>query len=202
MAILGCNLPTYLGPGVDLTLQAGAGGTAVVKASIDKILASGIFTSTSNDQQMLRRIAYVETRDGTNSTTYSDPNNHGGIWQLSNTKFTATKNVGNSAISSLIPNIDNKFGIIWNETQWSDLRKPFYSAIAARLYLEVIHSNASIPLASLVSSQGSYWENYYTSSLGAAQTNYVEAVDELEAAGEHSCRLYYKIVFPFLSIYM
>ena len=187
MAILGCNLPTYLGPGVDLTLQAGAGGTAVVEASIDKISVSGIFIS--NDQQMLRRIAYVETRDGTNSTTYSDPNNHGGIWQLSNTKFTATKNVGNSAISSLIPSIDNKLGIIWNETQWSDLRKPFYSAIAARLYLEVISTNTSIPLASLVSSQGSYWENYYTSSSGAAQTNYVEAVDELEAAGEHACSL-------------
>ena len=152
----------------------------MVEASIAKITASGIFTS--NDQQMLRRIAYVETRDGTNSTTYSDPNNDGGIWQLSSTKFTATKNTGNIAISSLITKISAEFNITWTSTQWSDLRKPFYSAIAARLYLEVI--TASIPLASQVSSQGTYWVNYYTSS-GGTQTDYVDAVNELGGVGEH-----------------
>ena len=151
----------------------------VVDACIDKISASGIFTS--NDQQMLRRIAYVETRDGTNSSTYSDLNNDGGIWQLSSTKFTATKNTSNPAISSLIGNISTEYNIIWTSVQWSDLRKPFYSAIAARLYLEVITS--SIPLASQVSSQGLYWVNYYTSS-GGTQSDYVDAVNELGEIGK------------------
>ena len=178
-------LPVSLGTNnticaVDLTLQAEAGGTAVVDACIDKISTSGIFTS--NDQQMLRRIAYVETRDGTNSSTYSDPNNDGGIWQLSSTKFTATKNTSNPAISSLIIDIiSTHFNITWTTTQWSDLRKPFFSAIAARLYLEVI--TASIPLASQVSSQGSYWVNYYTSS-GGTQSDYVDAVNDLGEIGE------------------
>ena len=175
---LGTNSTTCV---VDLTLQAEAGGTVVVDACIDKISASGIFTS--NDQQMLRRIAYVETRDGTNSSTYSDPNNDGGIWQLSSTKFTATKNTGNLAISSLITKVSTEFNITWTSVQWSDLRKPFYSAIAARLYLEVI--TASIPLASQVSSQGSYWVNYYTSS-GGTQSDYVDAVNELVGVGEQA----------------
>ena len=174
-------LPVSLGTTcvVDLTLQAESSGTVVVDTCIDKISASGIFTS--NDQQMLRRIAYVETRDGTNSSTYSDPNNDGGIWQLSSTKFTATKNTSNPAISSLIGNISTHFNITWATTQWSDLRKPFFSAIAARLYLEVITS--SIPLASQVSSQGSYWVNYYTSS-GGTQSDYVDAVNELGEIGK------------------
>ena len=181
LAFPDCKPPTSLG--VDLTLQAGASGTAVVEASIAKISASGIFTS--NDQQMLRRIAYAETRDGANSSTYSDPSNHGGIWQLSSIKFSATKNITNSAISSHIASIATNFNISWTETQWLDLRKPFYSAIAARLYLEVITASINIPLASQVSSQGAYWVNNYTSS-GATQNVYVGAVDELDATSKQA----------------
>lgn len=185
MLLIAVFLPLSLGSNgtcvVDLTLQPETGGTVVVDACIAKISASGIFTS--NDQQMLRRVAYVETRDGANSGTYSDPSNDGGIWQISSTKFTATKNTGNSAISSLITSIYTEFNITWTSIDWSDLRKPFYSAIAARLYLEVI--TASIPLSSLVSSQGAYWVNYYTAS-GGTQTDYVDAVNELDGVGEHA----------------
>lgn len=163
---------------VDLTVQAETGSAAIVDSCIAKIATSGIFTS--NDQQMLRRIAYVETHYGTDSHTYSDASNDGGIWQLSSAKYDTTKNTGNSALNSLIQAISTEFGISWTSTTWSDLRKPFYSAIAARLYFEVV--TASIPLASNSASQGTYWVTYYTTS-GGAQSDYVTAANELDGQG-------------------
>ena len=47
---------------VDLTREPGINGSDVVQACIAIITQPGIFTQ---DQQLLRRIAYVETCDGT-----------------------------------------------------------------------------------------------------------------------------------------
>ena len=161
---------------VDLTLQPEANGTLVVQACLAKISQSSIFST--NDQQMLRRIAYVETHDGADPDTYTNTSN-GGIWQLSEAKYTATKNTGsNTQLQQQVQGISSSFGINWLTTQWIDLRKPFYSALAARLYMQVI--TASIPLASDVSSQGTYWANYYTSS-GGSQSQYVSAVNQLQS---------------------
>ena len=161
---------------VDLTLQPETNGTLVVQACLAKISQSSIFST--NDQQMLRRIAYVETNDGTDADTYTNTSN-GGIWQLSETKYTATKNTGsNTQLQQQVQGISTSFGINWLTTQWVDLRKPFYSALAARLYMQVI--TASIPLASDLSSQGTYWANYYTSS-GGSQSQYVSAVNQLQS---------------------
>jgi len=57
-------------------VQDGANGTVVVLLSIAHLEQSAIF---SDDNGLLRRIAYVETRDGSDSDTYSEGNN-GGIW--------------------------------------------------------------------------------------------------------------------------
>ena len=161
---------------VDLTLQPEANGTLVVQACLAKISQSSIFST--NDQQMLRRIAYVETHDGADPDTYTNTSN-GGIWQLSEAKYTATKNTGlNTQLQQQVQGISTSFSINWLTTQWVDLRKPFYSALAARLYMQVI--TASIPLASDVSSQGTYWANYYTSS-GGSQSQYVTAVNQLQS---------------------
>lgn len=161
---------------VDLTLQPEANGTLVVQACLAKISQSSIFST--NDQLMLRRIAYVETHDGADADTYTNTSN-GGIWQLSETKYTATKNTGsNTQLQQQVQGISTSFGINWLTTQWVDLRKPFYSALAARLYMQVI--TASIPLASDLSSQGTYWANYYTSS-GGSQSQYVSAVNQLQS---------------------
>ena len=57
---------------VDLTREPGTNGSDVVQACIAIITQPGIF---SEDQQLyLRRIAYVETRDGTDSDTYAGNN--------------------------------------------------------------------------------------------------------------------------------
>lgn len=175
---------------VDYTLVAETNGSVIVQACIAKISQSNIFTTS--DQQMIRRIAYAETRDGSNASTYSSATNHGGIWQVSESKYLATKNTdSNSQLQQQVQGISSSFGISWLNTQWSDLRKPFYSALAARLYMQVI--TASIPLASSISSQGTYWANYFTSS-GRTQTDYSNAVTQLQAMEGTNYCIHYIIV--------
>ena len=154
---------------VDLTREPGTNGRDVVQACIALITQPGIFTQ---DQQLLRRIAYVETRDETDPDTYAGNNDGGGIWQLSEMKYLATKTVN----QQLLQDITIHFNIDWTATVWSDLRKPLFSALAARLYFEVI--TAEIPLSPDISAQGNYWATYYTSS-GGTQTEFVNAVNEL-----------------------
>ena len=157
---------------VDFTLVAGTNGSAIVEASIAKISQSSIFPD--NDQQMLRRIAFAETHDGNDSDTYSS---NGGIWGISESKYIATKNTAsNVQLQQRVQGILTAFGINWLSTSWIDLRKPFYSALAARLYMLVI--TQSIPLASNINGQGAYWANYFTSS-GGTQSDYVTAVNQL-----------------------
>ena len=85
---------------VDLTIVPGTNGSAVVDACITKI--SDVF---ADDQQMLRRVAYVETRYGNNPDTYSNASNDGGIWQLSRSKYDATKNTSDTSLNLLIQDI-------------------------------------------------------------------------------------------------
>jgi len=62
--------------GVDLTVRENATGSAVVDAVVDLITQSCLF---DNDRLMLRRIAYVETKDGASNRTFTQG---GGIWQV------------------------------------------------------------------------------------------------------------------------
>ena len=73
---------------VDLTLTERATGKAVVDAVVDIITQSCVF---DNDRLMLRRIAYAETRDGTDGST------GGGIWQVCDILLT----------DSLVENVEN-----------------------------------------------------------------------------------------------
>ena len=158
---------------VDLTLVPEANGTVVVQACLAKITGANIFAT---DNQMLRRIAYVETRDGTDSDTYT-PTNNGGIWQLSESKYMQTKG-SSSVLTAPVSSISSSFGITWSTTQWVDLRKPLYSALAARLYLLLI--STSIPLATNINGQASYWVNQYTFSAGTT-SDFTTAVTALQA---------------------
>ena len=165
---------------VDLTLVPEAKGTAVVEACIAKLTGSNIFP---NDNQLLRRIAFAETQDGNDADTYRT-NYHGGIWQLSETRFQQTKDtMAHSQLQAPVNNIISSFGITWSSTQWVDLRKPLYSALAARLYFYLISTN--IPLAADLSGQASYWVDEYTSN-GGTTTEFVNSVLQLQALeGEH-----------------
>ena len=147
-------LPGVKAQGQDLTRTPGTSGTPVVLATVGLIRESGVF---QDDRQLLRRIAWVESRDGTDSQTYRQ-GYHGGIWQVDLIAFQDTQNI-NFGLNSTFREIQRQFGIDWQSVQWEDLRKPLYSALAARLILSNV--TESIPLASDVAAQASYWRRHY-----------------------------------------
>lgn len=141
--------------GVDKTLQEGSSGSNVVRAVVNKIQ-----NAFGTDYQFLRRVAFVETRDGTEPGAYL----YGGIWQVDESYFIDTKNItglGNqSELIQAYKTVYEKFKIDWLSTKWSDLRIPLYSGIAARLLLITVPK--SIPCD--VPGQAAYWATYYSTS--------------------------------------
>ena len=160
--------------GQDLTTQAGTNGSAVVAACISRLQNSGIFTA---DNEMLRRIAYVETNNGNDADTYRS-NYHGGIWAVDEDVFDETQNTASyPTLTSLHQSIESTFSIPWSSVQWSDLRKPLYSAVAVRLYFYTV--SASIPISSNIQAQATYWFTYYNPS--GSTSSFVTLVNQLLA---------------------
>ena len=159
----------------DETLTAGASGSAVVHAVVRRIEDSNIFPS---DNRLLRRIAYVESKDGTDSGTYRS-GYHGGIWQVDEVGFRDTQDTTyHRGLAKKLDKIQETFAINWREVQWSDLRKPLYSGLAARLFLSNIPED--IPIASDIRGQGKYWKEHYNTADGAgAVDKFVEDIKAL-----------------------
>lgn len=150
----------------DLTRVPETNGSSVVLACVRLIEKSEIFT---NDYQTLRRIAFVETADGTKQSTYR-PYYHGGIWAVNESVFLSTK-TSNVTIRNQIQSF---FSIDWSSVEWKDLRKPLYSALAARIYINEIAPNVDL---SQVSNQASFWSATYN---GAGETaSYINASNSL-----------------------
>ena len=148
--------------GRDQTQIPGSNGSSVVQATVAMIRGSGIFP---NDHQLLRRIAWVESKDGNHSDTYRQ-GYHGGIWQVDLIGFQDTQNTtSHPRLVSKFSQIRQQFCIDWRTVQWKDLRKPLYSGLAARLLLS--NKQESIPLASNVTGQASYWKRHYNTKKGA-----------------------------------
>ena len=152
LIFLFCVIAANVTATTDLTLVEGENGADVVTACLSKLQLSKIFKS---DNKIMRRIAYVETMDGLDSAGNMTD---GGIWKLSFEKYERTKKLA----PSLLEKIKKLFGISWKDTTFEDLKKPFYSALGARLFLELV--TESIPLSTDVLEQSSYWKEHYTSS--------------------------------------
>ena len=122
--------------GTDLTTELRSTGKAVVEATVSRI---NLLTERSRDLltdfRFIRRIAWVETRDGTDQSTYSDPNYHGGIWRVDRSVYDTTMRMfSNARYAFIFDDIETLLGINWSQTTWEDCRRPLYSALAARLY--------------------------------------------------------------------
>ena len=142
--------------GQDLTIQPGTNGSAVVSACISQIVESRIF---DDDNEMLRRIAYVETSYGNDVDTYRSGYD-GGIWAVDKHLFNITQDtVTFPLLITLQQQIQSNFSIEWSAVQWNDLRKPLYSALAARLYFYTVSD--PIPLSSNIQLQATYWVTHY-----------------------------------------
>lgn len=174
--------------GVDRTREVEAAGTDVVFSTILLIRDAGIFPV---DNRFLRRLAYVESRDGVAIGTFRDGYN-GGIWQVDENRFNATiitDPVSNPELSAFYTLILNAFGIDWAVVKWEELRIPLFSALAARLYLTTVP--ASIPAAGDLNGQGEYWQNRYSNNptVDTAQV-FVDSVNEFELEGKCNCIAY------------
>ena len=153
-----------------LMFTPGAVGPEVVKACVKKIAESKIFP---DDNGFMRRIAYVMSKDGT------DMRSDGGIWQVSDFAFGDTMATGaHFHLPSKYNKIRQAFpGIDWPSTTRQDLDKPFFSALAARLYLS--NFKERIPNANMIEEQAYYWKDFYMRGV-ANKKKFLEAVAELE----------------------
>ena len=139
----------------------GASGSAVVRAVVGRIENANIFP---NDNQLLRRIAYVESKDGTDNNTYR-VGYYGGIWQMNEVGFQGTQNTtSHQGLATILNSIQEQFGINWSAVCWQDLRKPLYSGLATRLFLSNVPT--AIPFASDLPAQGEYWIAHYNMNAG------------------------------------
>ena len=171
------QLPNLADAKADDTRKPGTSGEAVVIATINQIRHLQDETLYFlDDKKLLRRIALVETKDGTDNDTYRE-NYHGGIWQVDEGMFEQTKVILKSP-SRLDNNIKGFLKINWHaDVTWEDLRKPLYSGLAARLFLNSSTIPEEIPLGSNVSGQAKYWKTYYDLSSGPiTEKEFVEVV--------------------------
>ncbi|XP_072045520.1 uncharacterized protein [Amphiura filiformis] len=137
--------------------QPKAHGSDVTQAAANAV--SNIFP----DKGFLRRTARVESNDGCHPSTFRS-GYHGGIFQVDKVGFQDTQNTASHpGLTSKHQAIQKEFGIDWKTVQYSDLQKPLYSAIAARLLL----SNKPEAIPSTVAGQAAYWKKHYNTAAGA-----------------------------------
>ena len=137
-------------------MQDRANGTAAVLLAVSTIQQSGIFGS---DNDLLRRIAFVETRDGTNPNTFREGYN-GGIWAVDEDAFMSTKGTcQNKRLFAKTRQIEQELQINWHDVEWVDLRKPLHSALAARLV--IFNAPRSVPPANDLVGQAQFWIEHY-----------------------------------------
>ena len=162
----------------------GAFGADVVHSVVSMIQRSNIFPP---DNEFLRRIAFVESKDGTARGTYRR-GYHGGIWQVDLIGFQAIQDTeSHPRLARRFNQIRRVLGIEWRLVQWKDLRKPLFSGLAARLFLSNIP--AAIPAANDVLGQAQYWKRFYNTYAGAGTVDkFVRDVSALR----HSEGTYFK----------
>ena len=147
-------------------------GSEIVRVVVSKIEAMFPTPCFAPGSSFLRLMAYVETKDGTDSTTYRSGFD-GGIWQIQKKAFDATKDTKTHPdLATKHDEIKKRFKIDWTQVQWSDLRKPLYSGLAARL---VLYNNPD-PIPVELDGQAKYWKERCSSSADVPEGKFVDDV--------------------------
>ena len=129
-----------------------------------------------DDKQFLRRVAFVESKDGTDSGTYRHGYD-GGIWQVDRIGFADTQNTASHPnLPTKYKKIKDALGIDWTTAKWSDLRVPLYSGLAARLLL--LNIPAAIP--SDLAGQAAYWKDHYNKTGAGTKQKFIDDIKALE----------------------
>lgn len=139
------------------SITPGGSGSQVV-ADVIKCVENALGTTKG----LLERTALVESNYGRHPGTYR-AGYHGGIWQVDLAGFRDTQDTtSHPKLQQAYQSIRQKLGIDWTKVKYSELRKPLYSAIAARLK----YRNVPSPIPNSVSGQGNYWKKNYNSIRG------------------------------------
>ena len=145
-------------------------GHRIVELCIGKLKSPDF--NMPDDNQFLKRIAYVMSEFGKNMKT------KGGIWQVTPTAFEDTMDTrAHKLLPGKYQRIWKAFKIDWKSVSYKDLDKPFYSALAARLYLS--NYPEYIPPAHRIADQAEYWKFNYMAGSGDIQY-FKDKVHELE----------------------
>ena len=103
-----------------------------------------------------------------------------------------------SLVSAEWQAILNYYGFNWNSVQWSDLLKPFYSGLAARLFNQ-LKTNYYSKFSS-VSEQANFWKTNYR--LNGDETAFVNKLNSLQSSNFiFYIYIHLKYVRQFLRIY-
>ena len=148
-------------------LEYDSNGTTVVSLAVAILRQSAVFP---DDNEMLRRIAYVETRDGTSKPFEQN------IWAVSQEALQQTQMSGNPTLNVKHNLIALEFDIDWSAVGLDDLNRPFYSALAARLLLFIAPER--LPDSSDIDGQAEFWKQYYNTN--GSISDFTGAAYELE----------------------
>ena len=173
-----CNLPS----------EDYACGSDVVEVVITRLKTCEIFHREQH-LQFLRRLAFVETRDGEDEIIKKN----GGIWGLHEDKLNVFHSpdslfendtiwtVVSKCIAAVIPEIDPEKIEVPDVTT---LSRPVDSGLVAALYLYYLKINgtASIPSAGNIAGQAEFWQTYYHSGT-LTNKDFIQRVYILEREG-------------------
>ena len=155
-------------------------GKAVVHDVLAMIKEANIFDS---DHNFMRRLAYVETRDGEHLIA-----SHGkyGIWGFDLLNFfnaIANATIYHPVAASVSQRVCEKFGINLSSLHSRDVIKPLVSGVLARFYLLALNvtRNKSIPLT--IPEQAIFWKEEYSSRPWLNVSYFVDLVQELKEKG-------------------
>jgi len=164
---------------IDLTKTPEKTGTEIVETVVDRIARAGIF---GNDYGYIRRVCWVETKDGADAAKTFREGYHGGLWQVDEKFFLQTKDTSTYPILlEKYELIKSNFDIDWTTVKWEDLRAPLYCVLAASLYM--FTRKEPIPLS--IEEQAEFHKkNYEKPDDSDYNETFVEAVSVLETIKE------------------
>ena len=146
-------------------LERGYTGTSAVLLTVAYLEQSTVF---SDDNGILRRIAYVETRDGTRENE--------NIWAVSEEALQLTQNCVHPTLNVKYNLIAQELDIEWISVEFHELKAPLYSALAARLLLFLVPK--MIPDSNDIEGQARFWKEYY--NITGSVDEFIRAAYELE----------------------
>ena len=140
---------------------SGTSGPEVVNEVLDTIECSGVF---EDDHSFMRRLAYVETKDGTEGQGTT------GIWNVTVQHLRAMSYIvvlRNTELYEVTGQICTELGvnITWavRNSERQILSNPLVSGVFARFYLHYVTvvNDTQIPPAENVSRQATFWRSHF-----------------------------------------